>query len=75
VGSWHGRVSAAKLLGIETVPAVRLSHLTEAERRAYVIADNKLALNAGWDREMPAIELQGLFDLGSRIDRILTRRS
>src|SRR6202047_5499475 len=71
----HGRVAAAKLLGIETVPAVRLSHLTEAERRAYVIADNKLALNAGWDREMPAIELQGLFDLGIRIDRILTRRS
>ena len=42
----HGRVAAAKLLGIETVPAVRLSHLSEAERRAYVIADNKLALNA-----------------------------
>ena len=59
----HGRVAAAKLLGIETVPAVRLSHLTEVERRAYVIADNKLALNAGWDREMLAIELQGLVDL------------
>jgi ParB-like chromosome segregation protein Spo0J len=40
----HGRVAAAKLLGIETVPAVRLSHLSEVERRAYVIADNKLAL-------------------------------
>jgi hypothetical protein len=59
----HGRVAAAKLFGIETVPAVRLSHLTEAERRAYVIADNKLALNAGWEREMLAIELQGLVDL------------
>src|SRR5580704_13432796 len=64
----HGRVSAAKLLGIETVPAVRLSHLTEAERRAYVIADNKLALNAGWDREMLAIELQGLVDLDFEIE-------
>ena len=73
----HGRVSAAKLLGIETVPAVRLSHLTDAERRAYVIADNKLALNAGWDREMLAIELQGLVDLDFEVEltRILTRRS
>src|ERR1700720_4394530 len=59
----HGRVAAAKLLGIETVPAVRLSHLSEVERRAYVIADNKLALNAGWDRELLAIELQGLIDI------------
>src|ERR1700751_2915284 len=59
----HGRVAAAKLLGIETVPTLRLSHLTEAERRAYVITDNKLALNAGWDRELLAIELQGLVDL------------
>jgi ParB-like chromosome segregation protein Spo0J len=50
----HGRVEAAKLLGRESVPALRLSHLSEAERRAYVIADNKLALNAGWDREMLA---------------------
>jgi ParB-like chromosome segregation protein Spo0J len=50
----HRRVAAAKLLGIEIVPAVRLSHLSEKERRAYVIADNKLALNAGWDRELLA---------------------
>jgi hypothetical protein len=64
----HGRVAAAKLLGIEAVPAVRLSHLSEAERRAYVIADNKLALNAGWDREMLAIELQGLVDLDFEIE-------
>ena len=64
----HGRVAAAKLLGIDTVPAVRLSHLSEAERRAYVIADNKLALNAGWDREMLAIELQGLVDLDFEIE-------
>ena len=64
----HGRVAAAKLLGIETVPALRLSHLTEVERRAYVIADNKLALNAGWDREMLAIELQGLVDLDFEVE-------
>ncbi len=66
----HGRVAAAKLLGIETVPVLRLSHLTEAERRAYVIADNKLALNAGWDREMLAIELQGLVDLEFEVESI-----
>jgi len=58
-----GRVQAAKLLGLETVPVLRLSHLSETERRAYVLADNKLALNAGWDQEMLAIELQGLIDL------------
>lgn len=59
----HGRLAAAKLLSIVQVPTVRLSHLSEAERRAYVLADNKLALNAGWDRETLAIELQGLLDL------------
>jgi DNA modification methylase len=59
----HGRVEAAKLLGHATVPTLRLSHLTAAERRAYIIADNKLALNAGWDRELLAIELQGLIEM------------
>jgi DNA modification methylase len=64
----HGRAAAAQLLGLETVPTLRLSHLTELERRAYVIADNKLALNAGWDREMLAIEFQGLVDLDFEIE-------
>ncbi len=59
----HGRVEAAKLLGLRKVPTLALSHLSEAERRAYVLADNKLALNAGWDKEMLAIELQGLIEL------------
>jgi DNA modification methylase len=59
----HGRVEAAKLLGLATVPTVKLSHLGEAERRAYILADNKMALNAGWDQEILAIELQGLIDL------------
>ena len=59
----HGRVMAAKLLGMTEVPTLALSHLSEAERRAYVLADNKLALNAGWDSEILAIELQGLIDL------------
>ena len=59
----HGRVEAAKLLGMKTVPTVALSHLSETERRAYVLADNKLALNAGWDQDLLALELQGLIDL------------
>ena len=59
----HGRVEAAKLLGLEKVPTVRLAHLNAAQRRAYVLADNKLALNAGWDRKLLAIELQGLIDI------------
>jgi DNA modification methylase len=59
----HGRVEAAKLLGWKAVPTLALSHLSETERRAYVLADNKLALNAGWDKEMLAIELQTLVDL------------
>ena len=59
----HGRVMAAKELGLATVPTLKLSHLSPAERRAYVLADNKLALNAGWDHEILAIELQALIDL------------
>lgn len=59
----HGRVEAAKLLGWKAVPTIALSHLSATERRAYVIADNKLALNAGWDKEILAIELQALVDL------------
>ena len=63
----HGRVEAARQLGRATVPVVRLSHLSETELRAYVIADNKLALNAGWDQQLLAIELQGLIDLGFEV--------
>ena len=56
----HGRVAAAKLLGMETVPTIRIDHLSEAQIRAYVIADNRLAELAGWDREILKLELQGL---------------
>lgn len=59
----HGRVEAAKLLGWKAVPTLALSHLSDTERRAYVIADNKLALKAGWDNEILGIELQALSDL------------
>jgi DNA modification methylase len=64
----HGRVAAARLLGLESVPTLRLSHLDAVQRRAYVLADNKLALNAGWDRELLAIELQALVDLEFEVD-------
>ena len=56
----HGRVEAAKLVGMSDVPTVRVDHLTPAQIRAYVIADNKLAENAGWDRELLTLELQEL---------------
>ena len=56
----HGRLEAARLLGISQVPVVVITHLSDAEKRAYVLADNKLAENAGWDREMLAIELGDL---------------
>jgi len=59
----HGRVAAAQSLGFATVPTIRLSHLSADERRAYVLADNKLAENAGWDTEILSIELQALIDL------------
>jgi ParB-like chromosome segregation protein Spo0J len=59
----HGRVEAARLLGLETVPTIRLDQLSEAEIRAYVIADNRLAELAGWDKNLLALELQGLIDL------------
>ena len=56
----HGRVEAAKLIGMSDVPTVRVDHLTPAQIRAYVIADNKLAENAGWNRELLRLELQEL---------------
>ena len=68
----HGRVAAAQLLGLETVPTIRLEDLSEAQIRAYVIAENKLAENAGWDRELLAIELQGLIGLDIDLDVTLT---
>lgn len=60
----HGRVLAARKLGLETVPTIRIDYMTEAQKRAYIIADNKLALNAGWDEELLALELGELGDAG-----------
>lgn len=60
----HGRLEAAKILKLKTVPTITLSHLTPEQRRAYVIADNQLALNSGWDDDLLQSELQALGDLG-----------
>jgi DNA modification methylase len=68
----HGRVAAAKRLGLDNVPTIRLDHLSDGERRAYVIADNRLAELAGWDRDILRIELQGLADLDLGFDLEIT---
>jgi len=60
----HGRLAAAQKLGLELVPVVVLDHLTPTQRRAYVLADNRLALDAGWDNEMLALELADLSEAG-----------
>ena len=63
----HGRVIAAKAEGIEEVPCVLVDYLTEAQKKAYIIADNRMALDAGWDEEILKVELEALeaedFDL------------
>ena len=59
----HGRVEAAKILELEEVPTVCLSHMTDAEKKAYIIADNRLAEKAGWDRGILAFELQHLYEM------------
>ena len=64
----HGRLSAARKLGHEEVPVIELKDLTETQRKAYIIADNRLALNAGWDNEMLTIELNDLLADGFALD-------
>jgi len=66
----HGRVMAAQKLGLTEIPVIEASHLTDAQRRAYIIADNRLALDAGWDEEMLRVELADLEEMG--LDLALT---
>lgn len=66
----HGRLMASKKLGIEEVPCIVLEGLTEAQKKAYIIADNKMALNAGWDEELLKIELENLKELDFDLDLI-----
>jgi DNA modification methylase len=60
----HGRVLAARKLGLDRVPVIELAHMTESQKRAYVLADNQLALNAGWDEALLRLELADLSELG-----------
>jgi ParB-like chromosome segregation protein Spo0J len=64
----HGRILAAQKLGLAEVPTIELSHLTKTQRQAYIIADNKLALNAGWDDEMLRLEFAELDGAGFDLD-------
>lgn len=68
----HGRIKAAKQLGIEIVPTIPLAELTEAQMRAYILADNKLAENAGWDEELLALELNYIAELDVEFDLTVT---
>src|SRR5271170_1974540 len=64
----HGRVEAARESGMATVPCLRVDHLSAAEKRAYALADNKIALNAGWDEELLALELKELMEADIEFD-------
>lgn len=64
----HGRLAAAQKLGLKKVPCVKENHLTETQKRAYIIADNKLSLNAGWDNELLAVELSELEGADFNVD-------
>lgn len=66
----HGRVLAARRLRLSEVPCIRLGHLTDQQKRAYVIADNKLAMNAGWDEAMLQSELDALLDDGFDLELV-----
>jgi len=64
----HGRVLAARKLNMESVPCIELDYLSEAQKKAYIIADNKLALNAGWDDDLLALEMKDLKELDFDLD-------
>ena len=66
----HGRLLAARKLGKKDVPVIELSHMTESQKRAYVIADNQLAMNAGWDTALLSLELADLKEQGFNLDLI-----
>jgi hypothetical protein len=68
----HGRVAAAELLGLKSVPCLRVENMTPAQKRAYVIADNKLALTASWDEKILAEELQDLIHMDAEFDIEIT---
>ena len=64
----HGRVLASKKLDLKEVPCIRLGHLTDAQRKAFILADNKIALNSGWDYELLKAEIESLSDQDFRLE-------
>lgn len=66
----HGRLAAARKLGLKEVPCIRLEHLTETQRKAYILADNRIALNSGWEAELLSLELSELLDGGVNLESL-----
>ena len=66
----HGRVAAARKLNLTEVPCIRLEHLSETQRKAYILADNRIALNSGWEAELLSTELEELKDLGVNLESL-----
>ena len=66
----HGRLMAARKLGMDTVPCIELSHLSEAQKKAYILADNRLAMNSGWDTQLLTLELKSLDDEGFDLEML-----
>lgn len=66
----HGRLAASRKLGLKDVPCIELSGLSDAQRRAYVLADNKIALNSGWDMDLLKVELQDIGEMSFDLDKI-----
>jgi ParB-like chromosome segregation protein Spo0J len=66
----HGRLMAVRKLGMDTVPCIELSHLSDKQRKAYILADNRLAMNSGWDTQLLTLELKGLDDEGFDLEML-----
>lgn len=66
----HGRIVAARKIGLKEIPCIRLEHLTETQRKAYILADNRIALNAGWEAELLSLELSELLDGGVNLESL-----
>jgi len=66
----HGRLEAARKLGLDTVPTIKLEHLTDAQRKAFILADNRIAMNSGWNTELLALELKDLEDINIDLEML-----
>jgi len=66
----HGRLMAARKLSLDTVPCIQLSHLSDKQKKAYILADNRLAMNSGWDTQLLTLELKSLDDEGFDLEML-----